>query len=129
LYCLRDGFSFGEWRVDKYIIQYSKYCNTVILPSPFLGRTVLEHFNSIYYIMNPYHRKLLIEILIKRLGGIVTPSQINPRGHVHIHVATHNVESTLTLKPTHPPYKITSSVAVTFFKTFTKLHFATRLSR
>ena len=24
----------------------------------------------------------------------------NVRGHVHIHVATHNVESTLTLKPT-----------------------------
>ena len=35
------------------------------------------------------------------------------RGHVHIHVATHNVESTLLLLPTHPP-QIMSTVAAPY---------------
>ena len=36
------------------------------------------------------------------------------RGHVHIHVATHNVELTFSPVPTHAP-EITSTVAVTFY--------------
>ena len=36
------------------------------------------------------------------------------RGHVHIHVATHNVESTFSSVPTHPP-EITLPVAVIFY--------------
>ena len=35
------------------------------------------------------------------------------RGHVHIHVATYNVESTLLLLPTHPS-QITSTVAAPY---------------
>ena len=35
-------------------------------------------------------------------GLLTTCFNQHLRGHVHIHVATHNVESRLTLKPTHP---------------------------
>ncbi len=44
---------------------------------------------------NPAAILLFTEPLFSKCYGL--------RGHVHIHVATHIVESRLTLKPTHPP--------------------------